>query len=113
VNLFTNIIIIATLTALIPYAMAAAAEMYLFIVDRPSFSGVNLAKNSVIAMLALGYSAWAIWGAGFKPVTEGTMLLLAGIPVFLWVRWQQYRERERNEAANQPLTREQAGKAGV
>lgn len=91
VDLFTNIIILATLTALIPYAFSAAAEMYLFVVDRQAFSGVNLARSTVIAMLALAYSAWAIWGAGFKPVTEGTMLLLAGFPVYIWVRWRQSR----------------------
>lgn len=94
VDLFTNIIILATLTALIPYAFSASAEMYLFIVDRKSFSGVNFARSTVIAMLALAYSAWAIWGAGFKPVTEGMMLLLAGIPVFLWVRWRASLEAE-------------------
>jgi len=107
VNLFTDIIIIATLTALIPYAFAASAEMYLFITDRPSFSGVNLARNSVIAMLALAYSSWAIWGAGFKPVTEGVMLLLAGIPVFLWVKWRQSLEVE-PRAATKPSTPEAA-----
>jgi APA family basic amino acid/polyamine antiporter len=88
VDLFTEIITIATLAALIPYAFAAAAEVYLAIVDRPSFSGVNLARSSVIALLALGYSSWAIRGAGYEAVTEGFMLLLAGIPVFLWVTWR-------------------------
>jgi APA family basic amino acid/polyamine antiporter len=42
--------------------------------------------------LALAYSAWAIWGAGFKPVTEGTMLLLAGFPVFIYVKWRASRD---------------------
>jgi APA family basic amino acid/polyamine antiporter len=42
--------------------------------------------------LALAYSSWAIWGAGFKPVTEGTMLLLAGFPVFIYVKWRASRD---------------------
>jgi APA family basic amino acid/polyamine antiporter len=91
VSQFTNVIIIATLTALVPYAFASAAQIYLFITDRQSFSGVHLARSTVIAFLALGYSFWAIWGAGFKPVTEGFMLLLGGIPVYLFVKWQQVR----------------------
>ena len=95
VNLFTDIIIIATLTALIPYAFSASAEMYLFIVDRKSFSGVNFTRSTVIAMLALAYSCWAIWGAGYKPVAEGLMLLFAGIPVFLWVKWRESVDAER------------------
>jgi basic amino acid/polyamine antiporter, APA family len=94
VDMFTNIIVLATLTALIPYAFSAAAEMYLFVVDREAFSGVNLVRSTIIAMLALAYSAWAIWGAGFKPVTEGTMLLLAGFPVFIYVKWRGMRDSE-------------------
>jgi len=89
VSLFTDIIIIATLTALIPYVFASAAQIYLLFADRPSFSGVNLARNGIIALLALAYSCWAIWGAGYKPVAEGFMLLLAGIPIYIWLRWEQ------------------------
>jgi APA family basic amino acid/polyamine antiporter len=89
VDWFTDIIIIATLTALIPYMLAAAAQLYLFFTDRAAFSGVHFARYSVVAVLALAYSTWAIWGAGADPVRKGLMLLIAGIPVFLWTRWRQ------------------------
>jgi APA family basic amino acid/polyamine antiporter len=68
--------------------------VYLFVVDREAFSGVNFVRSTIIATLALAYSAWAIWGAGFKPVTEGTMLLLAGIPVYIYVKWRAVRDAE-------------------
>ena len=44
VEMFTDIIILATLTALVPYLYAAAAQLYLFFADRASFSGVHLAR---------------------------------------------------------------------
>jgi basic amino acid/polyamine antiporter, APA family len=112
VNLFTDIIIVATLTALIPYAFAAAAEIYLFIADRQSFSGVNLARSTVIALLALAYSSWAIWGAGYKSVAEGFILLIAGIPVFLWVKWREVRGKA-EVLALAPLLQEPSVGAGV
>jgi hypothetical protein len=43
----------------------------------------------VIALLAFGYSSWAIWGAGEKTIAWGFMLLLGGIPVFIWLKWRQ------------------------
>ena len=89
VEMFTDIIIIATLTALVPYMYAAAAQLYLFFADRASFSAVHLARYSVIAFLALAYSTWAIWGAGYEYIAKGFMLLIAGIPVYIWVRWRQ------------------------
>jgi basic amino acid/polyamine antiporter, APA family len=105
VSLFTDIIIIGTLTALIPYAFAAAAQISLFITDRESFSGVHLARSTVIALLAFGYSCWAIWGAGYKPVTEGLLLLLGGIPVFLWVKWRES-DGEASPVARGPVLQE-------
>ena len=92
VDTFTDIIIIATLTALIPYAYAAAAQIYLFFADRQAFSTVHLIRYSVIATLALAYSCWAIWGAGADAIAKGFMLLLGGIPVYIWVRWEQHRD---------------------
>jgi APA family basic amino acid/polyamine antiporter len=92
VNLFTEVITIATLTALIPYAISAASEVYLLFADRASFSGANLTKSAVIATLAFAYSSWAIWGAGYKPIAEGFMLLLLGFPIYIWIKWQRYRD---------------------
>ena len=102
VETFTDIIIIATLTALVPYMYAAAAQLYLFFADRDSFSGVHFARYSVIALLALAYSSWAIWGAGYEYIAKGFMLLIAGIPVYLWVRWRQSRELPTAVLAEEP-----------
>lgn len=88
VSLFTFVILLATLTTLVPYAYSAAAQVMLFINDRARFSGPGLARDVVIAALAFGYSLWAIVGAGADVVFKGTMLLLAGIPVYLWIRWR-------------------------
>jgi APA family basic amino acid/polyamine antiporter len=92
VDTFTDIIIIATLTALVPYAFAAAAQIYLFFEDRDAFSGVHLIRYTIVATLALAYSTWAIWGAGADAVRKGFILLLAGIPIFLWARWDHRRK---------------------
>jgi len=40
----------------------------------------------VIAGLAFLYSGWAIYGAGAQTVLLGFMLLLAGIPIYVWLR---------------------------
>jgi APA family basic amino acid/polyamine antiporter len=92
VDLFTDIVLLATLTTLVPYAWSAAAQVTLFITDRELFSGVRLFRDSVIATLAFAYSAWAIWGAGEEVIAKGFMLLTAGIPVYVWMKWQEKRE---------------------
>jgi hypothetical protein len=34
-------------------------------------------------------SVWAIWGSGQEWLAKGFMLLLFGIPVFVWMKWRQ------------------------
>jgi APA family basic amino acid/polyamine antiporter len=88
VSQFTFIILLATLTTLIPYAFSAAAELMLFISDRDAFSMPRLVKDSIIASLAFAYSLWTIAGSGYQVVFRGFMLLLAGIPVYVFMKWR-------------------------
>ena len=74
---------------LIAYAYAAAAEIVLFVRERELFSWVKLTRDTVIAALAFAYSVWAIWGSGQEWLAKGFMLLLFGIPVFVWMKWRQ------------------------
>ena len=89
VDTFYNVILLATLTTLVPYAYSAAAELYLLFKERSLFSGSRLARDATVSTLAFAYSAWAIWGAGEKTIAWGFMLLLAGIPVYIWLKWRQ------------------------
>ncbi|MEP7334538.1 MAG: amino acid permease [Actinomycetota bacterium] len=91
VELFVDIVLLATLTTLVPYAWSAAAQVYLFFSDRELFSGARLGRDVVVASLAFAYSAWAIWGAGEEIIAKGFMLLMAGIPVYVWMKWRASR----------------------
>jgi len=84
VEQFTFIILLATLSTLIPYVFCALAELAIFVREREKFRGERLAGASVIAVLALLYSLWAIAGSGKETVAWGISLLLAGLPVYFW-----------------------------
>ncbi|MES9602949.1 MULTISPECIES: amino acid permease [Actinomadura] len=91
VDQFTFVILLATLTTVIPYAYAAAAELVLLATDHAAFSGRRLARDAVIALLAFGYSVWAISGAGQEVVFKGTLLVFAGFPVYAWLKYRDAR----------------------
>jgi APA family basic amino acid/polyamine antiporter len=95
VDLFTYMLLLATLTTLIPYAYSAAAQLMLFVKEREKFSGVRLARDAAIASLAFAYSVWAIYGAGQEVAFYGLLLLLAGIPVYVWMKWRNQIHDER------------------
>jgi basic amino acid/polyamine antiporter, APA family len=89
---FTKIIILATLTTLVPYAFAAAAQLMLMFREPERFSGRRLAVDATVAMLAFAYSFWMIYGAGQEYIAQGFLLLMAGIPVYVFMKWRQSRE---------------------
>jgi APA family basic amino acid/polyamine antiporter len=89
---FTDIVLLATWMTLIAYAYAAAAEVVLFVREHERFTWAKLARDTVIAGLAFAYSVWAIWGSGEEWLAKGFMLLLVGIPVFVWMRWRTGRQ---------------------
>ena len=70
-------ILLATLTTLVPYAFSAAAQAWLWLVEREKFDIKHMVRDIVIATLAFAYSVWAIAGAGDDIVTKGFLLLLA------------------------------------
>ncbi|MFH1765143.1 MAG: amino acid permease [Gemmatimonadota bacterium] len=84
VEQFTFIILLATLSTLIPYVFSAVAELVIFVRERENFKGERLAGASVIAVLALLYSLWAISGTGRDTVLWGFVLMLAGLPIYWW-----------------------------
>jgi basic amino acid/polyamine antiporter, APA family len=86
VDQFTQIILLATLSILVPYTYTAAAQLMLMVTDRDRFSGGRLVRDGGIAILAFAYTLWAIAGAGADIVLKGFLLLLAGIPVYVWIR---------------------------
>jgi APA family basic amino acid/polyamine antiporter len=84
VALFTRIILLATLSTLVPYVFCSMAALLL----KPSVTGGRQGRSpwpAVIAGLAFVYSMVAVGGAGHEVVYLGFLLLLAGLPVYVWV----------------------------
>ena len=82
VGLFTFIILLSTLSTLVPYVFSSLAVF----LDRSAGEGAGLATGAALtAAFAFVYSLWAIGGAGAEAVYWGFLLLLAGLPVYVAV----------------------------
>jgi APA family basic amino acid/polyamine antiporter len=89
VDQFTFIILLATLNTLIPYIFCTMSEVLIFMKDPSRASGTGLGAGLVVSSLAFGYSLWAVGGAGQEIVYWGFILLMAGVPVYVWIRLQR------------------------
>ncbi len=81
---YTFILLIATLTTVIPYAFSAISGLILQGRD-PSISRSHRLREGGVAAIAFGVCMWVIAASGFETVYWGFLLLMAGLPVYVMV----------------------------
>ncbi|MGY6021311.1 APC family permease [Streptomyces spinosirectus] len=89
-DVFTKIVLLSVLTAVIPYLFSAAAQLYRLLVGEREGPGRRLPVRDVtVAALALAFSYWSIQGSGYQTVYYGLFVLLLGVPVYVWLKRSQ------------------------
>jgi basic amino acid/polyamine antiporter, APA family len=83
VDTFNVTILIATFFTLVPYMLCSMAELLLGRGDKAR------GRNIVLASLAFAFALWATAGAGRDTLYWGTLLMLAGLPLYAWQKWAQ------------------------
>lgn len=86
VEQFTFIILLATLNTLVPYVFCSLSEIMIAIRNPGLERTTRFPGLAVLSVLAFGYSLWAIAGAGPEIVYWGFLLLIAGVPVYVWLQ---------------------------
>jgi APA family basic amino acid/polyamine antiporter len=91
VEVFTKTILLATLTAVVPYVFAAMTELR-FVLEQPGTLGRRIDGDAspigrvAIPIAAFLYAMWAVVGAGQETVYLGFIMLLAGLPIYVWLK---------------------------
>ncbi len=86
VEQFKFIILLTTLCCLIPYLFTTAS--YILILVERKLPNLKWLPEVTLSGLAFLYTIWAIYGAGQKAVFWGFLLLLAGIPFYVWMKYR-------------------------
>ena len=82
VQMFQILILITTFFTLVPYMLCALAEIVL---SRKQKRASNLRLRDVcFAMGGFVFGLWACYGTGKDSLFYGTLLLLAGLPIYVW-----------------------------
>jgi basic amino acid/polyamine antiporter, APA family len=87
VEMFNIILLLATFFVLVPYMLCAMAEIVLSRNQKHSVK--SPIRNLVLACLAFVFALWAAAGTGRDSLYWGTLLLLAGIPIYVWQKRQR------------------------
>lgn len=84
VEQFRFLLLLSVLTVFIPYLFSTAS--YLLIrIQQKKLHPKGWAAAVTLFILAFSYALWAIAGSGEKTVYYGFMLLMAGIPFYIWI----------------------------
>jgi basic amino acid/polyamine antiporter, APA family len=92
---FKFLLLLATLSVLIPYLFCAAAYIIIRFEKKHLHSG-GWVTAILVGTLAFAYSLWAIAGSGQSAVYYGFLMLMAGVPFYIWVVY-----KKRNEVGEQ------------
>ena len=85
VEAFTFLILLATLTTLLPYVFSSMTAIRLALRDGRAGRARAVGRLAVAAVAFL-YSLWAIGGAGEDAIYWGFLLLMIGLPVYVFMR---------------------------
>ncbi|TLU61006.1 amino acid permease [Thalassotalea litorea] len=82
IDQFTIVILLSTLTSVLPYLVSSLAHIKMSGKDSIRHSKVNTTITSFAAL----FSAWIIYSIGMKTVIFGVILLLAGFPMYWYLQ---------------------------
>ena len=82
VQMFNILILITTFFTLVPYMLCALADIVLSRRDKRA-SNVRM-RDVVFASAAFVFGIWACYGTGKDSLFYGTLMLLAGLPIYVW-----------------------------
>ena len=83
VQMFNILILITTFFTLVPYMLCALADIVLSRRDKRAQSVRT--RDVVIAGAAFVFGIWACYGTGKDSLFYGTLMLLAGLPIYVWM----------------------------
>jgi amino acid transporter len=86
---FYNLVVgLSTMAAVIPYAFCALASG---LVAANAAGGGTIPRPTLVEIIGFVFAMFTLYGCGAEPVLYGLMLLMLGIPVFIWERHSRQR----------------------
>jgi len=85
-KVFTTVVLLSVLTAVIPYLFSAAAQLYWLVVQGRRLRVTHLVRDVLVSVVALAFSFWALAGSGYQAVYYGMFCLMLGVPVYVWLK---------------------------
>lgn len=89
VEMFTQLILVGTFLALITYLFSSLAEVLVIIKQKPHDWDKRVKRAFILSLPAFAFSVLAVYGAGMDVVFYGFLILILGMPFYIWSKIKQ------------------------
>lgn len=97
-----QLVLVSAVATMVSYAFSAAAEMKWLALDRGKIPVANLARQFTIAVLALAFTTLAFYGGGVQEIYWLWMLIVLGVPLYIYILWRRAHHGESIGGAVEP-----------
>lgn len=91
VEQFQFLVLLTTVMVLVPY-LFSSASYFLLLIEQKFLSAKGWLSAIILTSGGFAFSLWAIAGSGQESVFWGFLMLLAGIPFYMWNIWNRKRK---------------------
>ncbi|MDB2633397.1 amino acid permease [Flavobacteriaceae bacterium] len=91
VTQFTFIVNLTVLACLVPYLFVSASYAIVIIQNKNHTN--SIVKTVLLGLFGFLYSLWAIYGSSAEVVFYGLLLLLLGIPFYVFMQWNKMKRK--------------------
>lgn len=84
VAIFTLLILVSTFLALVSYLFSSLAEVVILIKHKPTGWEKRIMRAFILSLPAFVFSVIAVYGAGAETVFSGFIILILGMPIYVW-----------------------------
>ena len=91
-TVFTYLVTLSVVTVAIPYFFAACAQLSYLVSRRRAVHGWVLLRDLMVASLSVLFSLWITAASGYQAVYQAVILLLAGMPIYAFLKARKERE---------------------
>jgi APA family basic amino acid/polyamine antiporter len=103
-KVFTYLVYLSVVTVAIPYFLSACAQLAYLVSRRRAVQGWALTRDLTIATVGGLFSLWVTFASGYQSVYQALLLLLAGIPVYAFLKARRERLGQVDEPVEMPAS---------
>ncbi|MDF3001189.1 MAG: amino acid permease-associated region [Bacillota bacterium] len=89
ISIYNFLVLLAVVSYLVFYAFGAASDLMLSIQFRRPLNIMDFIRKGTVSLIAFYYSVYTVFGSGAEYVMYGFLLILIGIPFFIYVKLKQ------------------------